>query len=160
MKLKVTFLLFFLSYISFGQIDDSNFRLEVLKKNIIGKEFTIGKWNEKGETETSLKYLGIVTTKNGKVYKIMNSVWYWGTSGRATSRILIFNDKNQYLGNYYVTSSSDLPTKLDNGFLIFENTDSDCDKKVKTKVDFRNGIPKSFYRKCNNEFGDIYNFEA
>jgi len=160
MKLKVTFLLFFLSYISFGQIDDSKFRLEVLKKNIIGKEFTFGKWNEKGETETNLKYLGIVTTKNGKVYKIMNSVWHWGTSGRATSRILIFNDKNQYLGNYYVTSSSDLPTKLDNGFLIFENTDSDCDKKVTTKVDFRNGIPKSFFRKCNNEFGDIYNFEA
>ena len=38
MKLKVTFLLFFLSYISFGQIEDSNFRLEVLKKNIIGIE--------------------------------------------------------------------------------------------------------------------------
>ncbi|MCU4190255.1 hypothetical protein M9Q43_13910 [Flavobacterium sp. HXWNR29] len=160
MKLKVTFLLLFLSFITYGQIDDSNFRLKVLRKNIIGKEFTFGKWNEKGDTETNLTYLGNVKTKKGKIYKIMNSVWNWGISGRATSRILIFNDKNQYIGNYYVTTSSDLPIKLDNGFLIFKNTDSDCDKKVMTKVNFKNGLPKSFYRKCNNEFGDIYNFES
>lgn len=158
MKLKITFLIFFLSYFSFGQIDDSKIRLEVLKKSVIGKEFTFGKWNEKGQTETNLTYLGSIKTKKGKVYKIMNSVWIWGMSARATNRILVFNDRNQYLGNYSVTTSNDLPTEFKNGYLIFKNTDKDCDKKVITKVNFRNGLPKSFYRKCNNEFGDIYSF--
>jgi len=160
MKHKITLLLFILSYLSFGQIDDSKIRLEVLKKSIIGKEFTFGKWNEKGETETNLTYLGSVKTKRGKVYKIMNSVWIWGMSGRATNRILIYNEKNQYLGNYYLTTSSDLPTKLKNGYLVFKNTDKDCDVKIVTRINFKNGIPKSFFRKCNNEYGDIYNFES
>ena len=90
----------------------------------------------------------------------MNSVWIWGMSGRATNRILIYNEKNQYLGNYYLTTSSDLPTKLKNGYLIFTNTDKDCDVKIVTRINFMNGIPKSFYRKCNKEYGDFYNFET
>jgi len=31
----------------FGQTDKSDHRIEVLMKDIIGKEFTIGKWDEK-----------------------------------------------------------------------------------------------------------------
>lgn len=160
MKTKITILIFFLSYIAFSQVDDSKSRLKVLRKNIIGKEFTFGKWSEKGGTETNLTYLGSVTTKKGKVFKIMNSVWIWGMSGRATNRILIYNEKNQYLGNYYLTTSSDLPTKLKNGYLIFTNTDKDCDAKIVTRINFTNGIPKSFYRKCNQEYGDFYSFES
>lgn len=160
MKTNITFLLFFLSYFAFSQVDASKSRLLVLRKNIIGKEFTFGKWNEKCGNKTNLTYLGSVKTKKGKVYKIMNSVWIWGMSGRATNRILIYNEKNQYLGNYYLTTSSDLPTKLKYGYLIFTNTDKDCDAKIVTRINFMNGIPRSFYRKCNSEYGDIYSFES
>lgn len=101
MKIKITYIIFFVSTFIFGQADDSKIRTIVLKKNIIGKEFTFGKWNKVGDTETNLTYLGSIKTKHGKIYKIMNYVWIWGLSGRATNRILIFNDRNQYLGNYY-----------------------------------------------------------
>ena len=86
-------------------------------------------------------------------------MWFWGLSHRATSRILVFNGNNQYLGNYYVTVTSDLPTKMENGTLIFKNTDEDCDKKLTTIVNLKNGLPKQFFRKCKGKYGDIYSFD-
>ena len=142
------------------QINDQNIRLEVLRKNIIGKEFIFGKWNEKGGTETHLKYLGKVKISDRKIYKIMNSVWVWGLSKRATNRILIFNEKNQYLGNYNVSVNLDLPTELQNGILIFRNLDSNCDKNVVSKINIKNGLPKEFFRECKNKSGDIYGFDG
>jgi hypothetical protein len=140
-------------------MNDVSFRLDVLKKNIIGKEFTNGKWSEEGDLETKLTYLGSIKTTKGKVYKIMNYVFIWGRSGRSTNRILVFNEKNTYLGNYNITTSSNLPTEIINGQLLFKNTDKDCDKKISTMVNFNKGIPKSFFRKCTLEFGDTYIFE-
>jgi hypothetical protein len=145
MKFKAILLLFFFSKLSFGQINDSKFRSIVLKKNLIGKEFTFGECDQKDGHETSLTYLGSVKNKNGKRYKIMNSIWTWGTSCRATSRILIFNDQNQYIGNYYMSDSCDLPTKLENGYLIFKNANDSCDRKIETKINFKNKIPKSLF---------------
>ncbi len=159
MKTYITFLIIISFTFGFCQTDNRDYRLEVLKKKIIGKEFVYGKWTVKGETETRLKYLGRVDAKNGKVYKIMNSVWIWGLSERATNRILVFNQKNQYLGNYNITMLNDLPTELKNGYLIFKNIDKDCDKSIETKIDFNYGIPKSIFRKCSAESGGEYNFE-
>lgn len=160
MKLNIIFvLLLIISNDVFGQTDNRDYRVEVLKKNIIGKEFTFGKWNEEDGTETRLKYLGTVKTEKGKVYKIMNSIWIWGLSKRATNRILIFNQKNQYLGNYYVTMLNELPTEIKNSYLIFKNIDEDCDKNVETKINFKYGIPKTIFRKCDNKSGDEYSFE-
>jgi hypothetical protein len=162
--LKTRLLIFILifGFFNFGksQINDYNIRLLILRKNLVGKEFVFGKWNEKGGTETHLTYLGKVRTRNGKIYKIINSLWIWGLSSRATSRILIFNGKNQYLGNYSVSTDCDLPTKLKNGNLIFENLCSECDKNVVSKVSFKNGLPKKFFRECNNKYGDIYSFDG
>jgi hypothetical protein len=142
-----------------GQIDDQNIRQKVLEKGIIDSTFIFGKWTQKGETETHLKYLGHVTTKHGQSFKIVNSIWHWGLSHRATSRILIFNSRNQYIGNYYLTATSDLPSKLRNGNLIFNNTDRECDKKLTSVINLKNGLPKQFFRKCNVKYGDIYSFE-
>ena len=158
MKFNIAFLLI-LSYVSFGQTGHSKIKLEVLKKNIIGKEFVFGKWNETGEEEYDLTYLGSVKTKNGKVYKILNSVWSWGkTSIHTTNRIFVFNSQNQYLGGYSISTPSYLPTELKNGYLIFRNSNEDCDKKIATKINFNNGIPKHFFRKCDNKYGDWCDF--
>lgn len=142
-----------------GQVTDGNIRLKVLTKGIVDSTFIFGKWTEKGGMETHLTYLGQVTTKTNKTYRIVNSVWLWGLSCRATSRILVFNEKNQYVGDYYVTTIPDLPVRLDKGRLVFKNeVDDDCDKRVVTFVNLKNGLPKSFFRKCTGNSGDFYAF--
>lgn len=134
---------------------------KVLENNIVDSLFIFGKWANTGDTETHIKYLGKVTTSSGRVLKIMNSCWFWGLSHRATSRILIYNDKNQYLGNYYLTMTSDLPYKLDKGKLFFSNKGKeDCNKKIITAIDFSRGIPKTIFLKCNGSTGDIYTFSS
>jgi hypothetical protein len=111
-----------------GQVNDQNFRQKVLQKAIIDITFIFGKWTENGGTETHLKYFGQLTTVHGQTFRILNSTNFWGISHRATSRILVFNDQNKYVGNYHVTMITDLPTKLENGKFIFKNIAEDCDK--------------------------------
>lgn len=146
--------------IASGQLNDQNSRQDVLKKGIADTTFIFGKWTKQGNTETHLRYLGQVETKDGRIFKIMTSIWIWGLAQRATSRILVFNGKNKYVGNYYMAIVSDLPTKLSNGKLIFKNEGEDCDKNIETVIDLRNGLPKQFFRKCQGESGDIYTFES
>jgi hypothetical protein len=55
--------------------------------------------------------------------------------------------------------TTDLPTKMENGCLIFKNTDENCDKNLTTIIDLRNGLPKKFFRKCKGNYGDIYSFD-
>ena len=156
-----TFLILILNFVtiySSGQVNDQKIRQQVLEKDVVDSLFIFGRWTEHGGTETHLKYLGQVTNKKGLTFKVVISSWVWGLSHRATSRILIFNNKNQYVGEYYVTTVYDLPTKLQNGNLIFKNTDDDCDKKLLTVVSLNNGLPKKFFRKCKDKFGDIYSF--
>lgn len=143
-----------------GQVNDQFIRERVLKKAIVDSTFIFGKWTEKGETETHLKYLGQFTTKHGQTFRILNSMWFWGLSHRATSRILVFNRGNKYVGNYYVTVTSDLPTKMKSGKLIFENTNEDCDISIMTIVYLNNGLPKQFFRRCKDKYGDIYSFDT
>lgn len=100
-------------------------------------------------------------TSDGRIFKIMDSCWFWGLSHRATSRILIFNGKNQYVGNYCLGMTNDLPDKLDNGILIFTNSDNEgCDKSVVTQVDLTKGLPKHIFLRCEGENGDIYSFST
>lgn len=142
-----------------AQTNDKSIRLSVLRKEIIGKTYTFGAWTKEGTTQTDLTYLGRVATNNKKIYKVMNSVWHWGLSHRLTSRILIFDKKNALLGNYYITSAYDLPTALDNGYLIFSNkTNPDCDISTISKVTLKNGLPKEIFRACKGNTGDIYYF--
>ena len=158
LKIYSVFLFIIFSKILFAQIDNEKIRVKTLQKGKISKKNIYGKWNEKGGMETHLTYLGNVKTKKGKTYKIMTSVWIWGLSRRATNTILIFDNLNQYIGEYSVIMIEDLPEKLENGILIFENKNNDCDQKVSSKINFRNGIPKQFFRECKNESGDIYEF--
>jgi len=160
------FLVFFplillLNFSIVAQVNDHNKRQHVLGRGVVDSLFVFGKWNEKGQTETHLKYLGQVTSSNGRIFKIMNSSLIWGLSHRATSSILIFNDKNQYVGNYYLASVDDLPDKLENGYLVFTNYDNEsCDKKLITKVDFTKELPKYIFLKCKGKWGDLYHFSS
>jgi hypothetical protein len=73
---------------------------------------------------------------------------------------LIFDDNNQYLGNYRFGGPYELPDKLENGCLIFKNFDNvHCDKKIITKVDFTLGLPDEIFIKCKGKYGDIFKFD-
>jgi len=102
----------------------------------------------------------MIKTKKGTTYKILNSVWIWGLSHRATSRLLIYNRLNQYIGQYHVTLTSDLPHSVKNNQLIFINSEDDCDPKLITRIDLSKGIPKQFFLKCKGNMGDIYTFSS
>jgi hypothetical protein len=155
------FSLFFLVVSSsrlFGQVDDSRIRQIMLRNNNTDSIYKFQ--NRKDSSETYLHYLGILKSRNGRAYKIMTSCWRWGLDlHRATNRILIFNSRNQYLGNYYVTTTDDLPAEIKANKLIFSNPhNSDCDPNIYTAVSFTDGIPKRFFRKCKGQYGDIYCF--
>jgi hypothetical protein len=152
--LKVRYLLVFTVNNLFAQVKVMN-TIKVLKANLIGKEF---KYNDQDGTITYLKYLGFLTSDKGVKFKVMTSVWIWGMSLRATSRILIFNNSNRYLGNYYLTTSADLPSYIKNNCLVFNDTSEGCDSAIVTNITFRKGIPKKFFRKCKGDDGDIYTF--
>ncbi len=114
----------------------------------------------KDHNRTELKYLGRVKTKDKRVFKILTSTWYWGLSPRATSNIWVYNSKNQYLGNYYVTMTNDLPNKIEKNSLVLTNEDDeDCDAKIVTRISFRYRIPKSIFLKCKGKYGSIYSFQ-
>ena len=141
-----------------GQINDSKIRTQLLQLGKTDSHFIFGKWNEKGETETHLRYLGKILTNKGKTIKIINSTWFWGLSHHATSRILIFDDKNRYLGNYYMGSPDELPTKLVGKTIFFSNTNTY--NHSTPKISFDKGIPKEFFVKDNGKYGNIYNFDS
>lgn len=144
-----------------GQVNDANIRQQVLEKGLVDSLFIFGKWTESGQTEAHLKYLGRVSMADGRVFKIMNSCWFWGLSHRATSRILIYNDKNNYVGNYGLGMTYYLPDRLENGYLVFTNTDNqDCAKKLITRVNFTKGLPAEIFIKCKGEYGGSYTFST
>lgn len=152
-------ILLLVNYNLFGQANDDSIRQIVLKNNIIDSLYVFGQWSETDGTETHLKYLGLIKSKEQN-FKIMTSSWFWGLSKRATSRILIFDEKNEYIGNYYVGMTYDLPEKIENNQLIFFHSKTDeCDKEKVTRLSFDNGIPNEFFLECKNGYGDIYLFD-
>lgn len=145
---------------SFGQVNGNNAFQKVLTRNQIGKEFAFNKSKAGYYDSLVLVYLGNIKTKKGRVVKVITSRWYWGSGPRATSRIIIFNSKNQYLGDYYVTMTDDVPDRIEGTSLVFVNAKrGNCVPGLVTKVNFRNGIPREFFLKCDERYGDVYSFQ-
>ncbi len=159
----ISFLLFVGGY-AFGQDNFNEIRQQVLEKESVGEMFVFGKWTYGGEGETHLKYLGKFSTKDGRQFKIITSSWYWGMSKRATSRVLVFNEQNQYVGNYYVDMVDDLPYKLEESELKFHR--EHCDKVRTFAANFKNGLSIRFFVGCAGEKtftgtdGDFYWFDS
>ncbi|HVX27019.1 MAG TPA: hypothetical protein VHB70_11795 [Parafilimonas sp.] len=144
---------------AFGQLNPDKDRQVVLRHNKVGKTYVFDRSKKNGYNRTEITYLGKLKTKDGRVFKILISRWYWGLAPRATSRIVVFNNKNQYLGNYYVGMTYDVPDKIQNNALVFDNKNrEDCDPNIVTRVSFTNVLPKQFFLECKNKMGDIYTF--
>ena len=126
----------------------------VLKANVVDSLFVYDHTvKQQGNTDyniVKLKYLGSVTTTKGNTFKLISSILIWGLSQRGTTRILVYNDKNQYVGNYNMYLVSNAPTKLDNGILVFENDKRRSGSNSKTvSVNLKKGLPNSFYLNGN-----------
>src|SRR5215210_4433701 len=148
--IKVLFIL--LPLISFGQVNPWKEFQFVLHKANIGKEYKFDKTKSKDQDSLLLVYLGKIVTQNGRVLKILTSRWYWGLAPRATSRIILFNGKNQYLGDYYLTTTYVVPDKIEASSLVFiKEKGSDCTRGLVTKINFKKGIPKQFFLKCKGD---------
>jgi len=145
-------------FLAFAQINERDKSLEVLKYNHIGKEYI---FKAEDQSTTYLKYLGWLSTKKGMRYKFINSIWIWGQSHRATNRILIYNDRDKYIGNYPITTIDNLPSFIKDNKLVFKNkrNNSGCNLQSITYINFDNGIPHEFFRKFNGDKGDIYTFD-
>ena len=89
----------------------------------------------------------------------MTSSWFWGQSKRATSKILVFDLTNRYIGCYNVGMTYDLPEKIENSQIVFlHSKTNDCDNKNVTRLSFENGIPHEFFVECKDGYGDVYSF--
>lgn len=129
-------------------------RLEVLEENSIGKDFEYDLTGVEGCNKTKLTYLGIVTTKTQKKYKLLNSFWVTGQSCRGISRLVIYDTNNVYLGNYIFDMPYELPDELVNNEIVYKRDHEDCKNRKGIKISFKNGLPKSF-----NLCGDVVKFE-
>ena len=144
----------------YAQTEDENIRLAILKSNVTDKNFVFGEWDGKQETETHLNYLGDIITKDNESYKIMTSCWIWGRTKKATNLILVYNEQNKLLGNYYLNTKCQLPNKIEKNKLVFKPAEcTNCDTAI-TRVDFFDGIPKNLYLGCKRGRGNIFSFFA
>ena len=123
----VTYLFILILFSSFNpQTENENLfeklktlHLKVLQQNIIGKEFQYDLVINDRCNKTKIKYLGSVTTNRNKQYKILSSFFVHGNSCRGTTRIVIYNISNQYIGNYKLWMPDEIPDTLLNNDLVF-----------------------------------------
>jgi len=167
--MKLYILVFFsLPVFCFAQANRNNDYQKILKIQRIGKPYSFDKSRDiisegfKYHDYDSLVliYLGMITTEKGRILKFISSRWYWGGGPHATTRIILFDHKNRYLGDYYLSMTYDIPDKLIGQNLIFTNKagNSDCTKGLKTIVSFKKGISQRFFIKCRENSGNIYEF--
>ena len=165
--LKVLGLIIIWTSYSFGQVEDNDksfnelkmIRLSVLKNNIIGKKYYYDYTKDTNCNKTCLRYLGQLKTKNNKIYKVMTCFYVHGQSCRGTSRILVYDSRDNYEGNYYVGMPEDLPDSIVNNSLVYLRSNSECEFRKETKISFVNGLPKTIFIPCKKpDIGDLYSF--
>lgn len=148
---SLTIFCLLIAFFSSSQNAD-NLATKIVKQGIIDSTFIFGKWTSTkvGDQyeitqETRYTYLGQVKTSSGRIFKLINMEWHWGLSHRATSRLLVYDQLNRYVGNYYMHTKRDLPIKLEKNFLFFRNSRNP--EKPLSKVDFSKGLPHIIYSK-------------
>ena len=94
-----------------------------------------------------LDYLGDFHNTNGETtFKIMTILTEWGLDCRTTSRILVYNNTDDYLGNYYTDGI--LPTQImDNGLLFDGLTIGDFTKSIPDSLQIDDNFWTRFEKK-------------
>jgi hypothetical protein len=146
----------------YGQLNnkESDFhekcRQLVLNENRINQNYYFKK-NGQDIDELSITYIGVIYKENGEVYKIMNSIYYFGLyedSKRVNSAIMIYNKLNEFIGMYNVDESNLIATRIENNNLIFDYKNQKCNQK--TIIFLKDSIPNKIFINCTEKGGDIY----
>ena len=68
-----------------------------LQSNKVEKEYIVDLTGIKGCNKTRVKYLGSISTRKGKKYKVLTSFLFYGNNCRGTSNIKIYDAANKSL---------------------------------------------------------------
>jgi len=120
-------------------------RIKVLEADSVGKDYEYDLTGQEGCKKTKLTYLGFVTTKNQKKYKLLNSFWVTGYSCRGISSLYIYDMNNVYIGNYSFDMPYELPDALINNEIVYYTNHEDCESRKGRRISFKNGLPKTFH---------------
>ncbi|AEV98529.1 hypothetical protein A4D02_21745 [Niastella koreensis] len=132
----------------------------VLTRNKVGKKYVFDRSKKGQYNQTELTYLGKIKTNDGRIFKVVTSTVFFGNSPAATNKVVVFNSKNQYVGNYAFGADFNLPKKIVNNELVFDHKDTGglCDPSVVNRISFEDGLPKQMFVECRNKQGDLYSF--
>ena len=131
----------------------------VLNKNEAGVSTAFSRTSGVEKDSLVLTYLGTVKDITGRRYKVLTSIWFWGISSRATSRIILFDMKNAYIGDFHLTMIDELPVRIVDDKLVFN-----CKKMLDAKtplefeINFSNGIPSTIFLYEDDKHGSEYEF--
>lgn len=165
----MTVIAYFFVLSSFTSIDKWSSEYAKLQKleqralqHAVGKIYEYDLTGRKDCNKTSIKYLGIVRTNQGKRYKILTSFFVFSASStcHGTSSIKIFDMKNRYVGKYYVGMPESLPDILRKNQLLYVKDSEDCNWRKARSINLQNGLPKQFFLPCSRNGGDIYSFTS
>lgn len=125
-----------------------------------GLEYSFSRLGQ-GIDELSVMYLGNVITKKGDTLRVLNSINYSGQLADAkhgNGNVFIYNSQNKRIGFYYVGGAFGVPSKVENGSLIFNYANEYCNQT--TVIDMKDSIPKQIFINCTIKGGDLYVFST
>jgi hypothetical protein len=135
------------------KVERNKFNIGLIEKNKTDKTYDV-KINNDEKFEG--RYLGMIRTISGIKYHIIISSYIFdiGALPKTENHIFIYNDKNKYVGYYYLSQMYELPKRLDKNNLYFKN--KNC--REESTVNFDDEIPKAINLKCNGE-NNYYEFQ-
>lgn len=129
-----------------------------LQSNKAGNEYIVDLTGIEGCNKSRIKYLGLVSTRKGKKFKVLTSFFVHGNNCRGTSNIKIYDITNKFIGRYYVSMPDDLPDTLMGSKLVYSQPQAECPLKLGASINLLNGLPEKFFLPCSNTGGDEYVF--
>ncbi len=141
---SVVILTLFLVNAAFAQRTSAELRKLVLEQNVVDSTYTFDRSYPPDLDIIQLTLLGDIKLSNDQSVKILNSAWTWGADTTTTSRIIILDQDNNFLGDYNFYGFDKLPKRISNENLIFSYVNEETGVSKDTSINFRDGPPKVF----------------
>lgn len=126
--------------------------LRVLSSNKKDKLFSFNNSNkEYGKVYDYLKYLGMLKSNNGSIYKAITFTTVWGKNKHTINYLYIYDSFNHFVGKYKYLLKDELPVKIDDNKLVYFKREDSGKLKMNAYVyvAFQDGPPKIICPGCN-----------
>jgi hypothetical protein len=131
--------------------------VNVVRAGRVGKEVVITTQLDGFQDKVWLVYLGKLRSDGGHIYKFLSMSSVTGRSMRGHGMLLIFDEKNRYLGKYNWGAIKE-HGQIANGVVLIP-VDPGCVPSNTYTLSVKKGLPKQFFFECKDGMGDIYTFE-